>query len=90
MLFEISKQCLASRSYQLAATFVPGDFEFLSSKVYIFTCVIGVLDHLTLLIFGLNVHKLKINVDTAFFFFCNCDLLSKASNLDIEIDQNKL
>ena len=43
-----SKQCLASQSSRLALRFVHGDLVFFSSKVYIFTCVINVLVHLTL------------------------------------------
>ena len=49
-LITISKQCMASRSSRLAAAFVLGDLAFLSSKGYIFTCMIIVLVHFTLLI----------------------------------------
>jgi hypothetical protein len=48
-LLALSIQCMACRSSRLAVTFVPCDLVFLSSKVYIFTWVINVLVHLTLL-----------------------------------------
>ena len=38
-LFALSTQRVASCSPRLAATFGHGDFAFLTSKVYIFTCM---------------------------------------------------
>ncbi len=68
-LLILSKQCLASRSSRLAPTFVRDDSVFLSSKAYIFTCVISVLVHfpflmkLAWLCTGLNI------IGNAAFFF---------------------
>jgi hypothetical protein len=47
-LLTLSKRCVASRSSRLAPTFVPYDLIFISSKVYIFTCVTNVLVHFAL------------------------------------------
>ena len=60
-LLSLSKQCTASRSSRLAATFVIGDLVFLSSKVYIFTWVINVLVYFTLLI-KLAWHSTSLNI----------------------------
>jgi hypothetical protein len=49
-LLKISKRCMVSRSSRLTATFVSGDLVFISSKIYIFTCMTNVLAHFTLLI----------------------------------------
>ena len=76
---------MASRSSWLAATFVLGDLAFLSSKVYIFTCVTSVLVYFLLLINGLTLYKLEHHRECNLLFGCNCDMLSKAS-----IDQNEL
>jgi hypothetical protein len=67
-----------------------GELVFLSWKVYIFTCVINVFVHLTLLKkLTWNCTSSNIIVDAAFFSW-NWDFLSKAPNLDIEIDQDEL
>ena len=67
-LLTISKQCMASRSSRLAPIFVPGDLLFFSSKVYIFTCVTGVLVHFPLLIkLALHCTSLNIVVNATFF-----------------------
>ena len=41
-LLTLSKNFFASRSYRLAPTFLRDDLVFLSSKVYILTCVTSV------------------------------------------------
>ena len=67
-LLTLSKQCMASRSSRLAPTFVRGDLVFLSSKVYIFTCVTSVLAHFPLLIkLAWYCASLNIIVDATFF-----------------------
>ena len=81
----LAKRRMASRSSRLAPTFVLGDLVFLSSKVYIFTCVTNVLVYFPLLINGLTFYKLEHHRECNLLFGCNCDMLSKAS-----IDQNKL
>ena len=76
---------MTSRSSRLAPTFVLGDLVFLSSKVYICTCVTIFLVHCTLLIkLAWQCTSLNIIVDAA-FLVCNCVMLSKAS-----IDQNEV
>ena len=85
-LLTVSKQCLASRSFRIALPFVLGELAFLSSKVYIFTCVINVLVHLPLLKKGAwNCTRLTSSrMQPSFYLYRN--LLSKAPNLDIEIN----
>ena len=84
-LLMLSKQRMASRSSRLSPTFVLGDLVFLSSKVYIFTCVTSVLVYFPLFINGLTLYKLEHHRECNLLFGCNCDMLSKAS-----IDQNQL
>ena len=84
-LLILSKRRMASRSSRLAPTFVPGDLVFLSSKVYIFTCVTNVLVYFPLLINGLTLYKLERHRECNLLFGCNCDMPSKAS-----VDQNEL
>ena len=68
-LLTFSNQFIASRSSRLAPTFVPSDLVFISSKVYIFTCVTNVLVHFPLLIkVGLTLHKLKHQRGCNLFF----------------------
>ena len=66
----LSEQCMASRSSRLGLTFVHGDLIFHSSKFYIFTWVINILVHLTLLK-NLTWNCTSVNsiVDAAFFLF---------------------
>jgi hypothetical protein len=84
-LLIIPKRRMASRSSRLAPAFVLGDLVFLSSKVYIFTCVTSVLVYFPLLINGLTLYKLEHHRECNLLFCCNWDMLSKAS-----IDHNKL
>ena len=76
-LLTLSKQCMASRSPQIAATFVPGDLVFLSLKVYIFTYVTSVLVYFPLLINGLTLFNLEHHRGRNLLSVCNCDMLSK-------------
>jgi len=64
----LSKQCVASRSSRLALSFVLGDLVFLSSKVYIFTCVTDVLVHFPLFI-KLACHCTRLNIIVNVTFF---------------------
>jgi hypothetical protein len=68
LLLALSKLCPASRSSQLATTCVLGDLVFLSSKVYIFPCVIIGLVYSTLLIkLAWHCTSLNIIVDATLF-----------------------
>ena len=60
-LLTLSKRCMVSRSSRLAATFVVGDLVFLSSKVYIFTCMTSVLVHFPFLL-KLAWHYTSLNI----------------------------
>jgi hypothetical protein len=86
-LLTLSKQCLASRASRLAPTFVRGVLVFLSSKVYIFTCVthqsLGPFPVLNKV--SLALYKHKHHRECNLLFGCNCDMIYKAS-----IDQNEL
>jgi hypothetical protein len=84
-LLTLSKRRMASRSSRLAPTFVHGDLVSLYSKVYIFTSVTNVLVYFLLSINGSTLYKLEHHRECNLFFGCNCDMLSKASN-----DQNEL
>ena len=84
-LLILSKRRMATRSSRLALTFVPGDLVFLSSKIYIFTCVTSVLVYFPLLNNALTLYKLEHHRECNLRFGCNFDMLSKAS-----IDQNEL
>ena len=67
-LLALSKQCMASRYFRQAPTFVPGDLVFLSSKFYVFTCVTIVFFHFALLIeFAWHWTSLDIIMDATFF-----------------------
>ena len=75
----LSKRHMASRSSRLAPTFVPGELVFLSSQVYIFTCVTSVLVYFPLFINDLTLYKLEHHRECNLLFGCSCDILSKAS-----------
>jgi hypothetical protein len=84
-LLTLCKRRMASRSPRLNPAFVLGDFAFLFSKVYIFTCATSVLVYFLLLINGLTLYKLEHYRECNLLFGYNCDMLYKAS-----IDQNEL
>ena len=78
-------------SFSISPNFCHGDLVFLSSKVDLHIHYsdqrLGPFDVIEKA--DLKFYKLKHHRGCIILFVCNCDLLSKASNLDVEIDPSR-